>query len=130
MPIPSMLAARPDRVRLQGEVAEPKSTWRLSGPIEERQLFTPVDLPVQRHSDLLGATGVEIAVGPDGLVVASRVVESSGLARADQDALRLARRLRFSGKLENARLPGGLTWGVLHIQWHTLSLEGTNAPAR
>lgn len=128
--VPSLLAARPDPVRLLGAAPPSASSWLLTGPLRDLPLLAGLEPPSQRHSELVGSSRVEIGVGPEGLVVSSRLVESSGLPRADQEALGLARGLRFGAKPGERRFGPAVTWGELHIQWHTLSLEGTNAPAR
>jgi len=128
--VPGLLAARPDPIHLLGQAPPSASTWLLTGAIRDLPLLTSLEPPSQRHSELVGSSRVEIGVGPEGLVISSRLVESSGLPRADQEALGLARGLRFGSKPGERRSGPAVTWGELHIQWHTLSLEGTNAPAR
>lgn len=98
------------------------SELRLAG-FGDRGLAAPLPLPVQHHSDVLSSTVVEALVDRDGLVITARVIENSGSARADADALALARRARFAP----VRLADNVAEaGKLIFEWFALHLSDTN----
>lgn len=88
-----------------------------------RRLINPLPIPSQYHSDVLSSTVVETLVGRDGLVISARIIDGSGSARADADALSLARRARFTPAKAAQNLP---EVGKLIFQWFTLNLNDTN----
>ena len=92
-----------------------------------RALAAPLVLPVQYHSDVLSSTVVEAMVGRDGLVISARIVENSGSARADAEALALARKARFNPVNIGENVP---VVGKLIFEWFALSLSHTNSVTR
>jgi TonB family protein len=90
-------------------------------------LAAPLTLPVQYHTDVLSSTVVEAMVGRDGLVISARVIENSGSARADAEALGLARKARFSPVNTAENVP---VVGKLIFEWFALSLSHTNSVTR
>lgn len=98
------------------------STLRLAG-FQNRRLAAPLPLPVQYHSDVLSSSVVEAMIDRDGLVISARLIERSGSAKADADALALARRARFSPAKSNENLP---EVGKLIFDWFALELGHTN----
>ena len=80
-------------------------------------------IPPQFHTDVLSNTVVEALVSADGLVISSRVVENSGSARADADALALTRSARFTPRSGEDLAPDR---GKLIFQWYALGLSATN----
>lgn len=99
------------------------SELRVVGP---RSLMNALAIPPQFHTDVLSNTVVEALVSVDGLVISSRVVENSGSARADADALALTRSARFSPKSGENQAPDR---GKLIFRWHALDLSATNRSA-
>ena len=98
---------------------ERKSELRLEG-LDGRRLLNEPALPGQAHSDALSRTVVEALVGADGLVISAHLVENSGSAKADADAMALTRRTRFSPKGGTNQTP---EVGKLIFQWHALDLS-------
>ena len=104
-------------------VASPgESRVRVAG-LEARELLNPPELPVQYHNDVLLPTVVETLVGPDGLVISAVVIENSGSAKADAEALAAARAARFSPNPGAKRTP---EVGKLIFEWIALDLSQTN----
>jgi TonB family protein len=101
---------------------ERKSELRVDG-LEGRRLLNEPVLAAQVHGDVLSRTVVEALVGADGLVISGRILENSGSARADADAMALTRRTRFSPKPGTNQAP---ELGKLIFQWHALDLSQTN----
>jgi TonB family protein len=97
------------------------SELRVEGP---RKLINVLAIPAQVHTDVLSRTVVEALLSADGLVISSRVIENSGSARADADALALARSARFAPKAGPERAP---ELAKLIFQWHALDLSATNS---
>lgn len=95
----------------------------LDAGLMERGWVTPLVAPLLVHSNLVNRTEIEVSVEPDGWVFSAVVVRSSGLARADEEALALALAARFTP------LPGAggpvseRQWGKLRIDWRTVSPE-------
>ncbi|MGZ8901285.1 MAG: hypothetical protein ACXW3Z_14435 [Limisphaerales bacterium] len=98
------------------------SELRLDG-FGGRSMAAPLPLPVQYHSDVLASSLVEAMVDRDGLVISARVIGNSGSAKADADALGLARRARFTPLKSGENVPAV---GKLIFQWFTLNLTHTN----
>lgn len=108
------------------EVPETQADYRselsLSG-FGGRRLAAPLPLPVQYHGDVLASTVVEAMIDRDGLVITARVIENSGSARADADALVLAKRARFTPSRLGKNVP---EVGKLIFEWFALNLGDTN----
>jgi TonB family protein len=104
---------------------ERKSQLRVEG-LAGRQILSEPRLPEQSYSDILGSTVVEALVGGDGLIISARIVENSGSAKADAEALAITRAARFSPKSGQNQLP---EVGKLLFQWHALNLGATNGDA-
>jgi hypothetical protein len=89
----------------------------------ERRLKGSVELPEQYHNDVLTSSVVEALVGRDGLVISARVIEGSGSAKADGDALALAKRAVFAPVKNGEAEP---QTGKLIFEWFALDLSRTN----
>jgi TonB family protein len=98
------------------------SELRLGG-FQGRALAVPVPLPAQYHSDVLSSSVVEAMIDRDGLVISARVIENSGSAKADSDALALTRRARFTPLKSDENVP---EVGKLIFEWFALELGHTN----
>lgn len=61
----------------------------------QRRLAQPVTLSSWATTEVLRPTVVEVAVNPDGDVLSARLIESNGMAAADEEAMRVARAARF-----------------------------------
>jgi TonB family protein len=115
-------------VRLTGDRTAsrllPAASWvepRMPG----RKLAAPIVPPTWTTTDVLRPTVVEVSVTAYGEVISARLVESNGLAVADEAAMELARRARFEALPSGPSLAGdrgdivGWEWLVFH--WHTRS---------
>ena len=107
---------------LPPEKSEPASELKLAG-FKGRSLAAPLPLPVQYHSDVLSFSIVEAMIDRDGLVISARVIDNSGSAKADADALSLARRARFTPSKSGENVP---QVGKLIFEWFALDLTHTN----
>ena len=109
----------------------PKSILMVEGDLKNRGLIKPIDVPVQIASDVLSNTVVQVAVRADGFPFSARVVSGSGSRGADDVALDLARKARFSA-LPQIRPGEGaeMQWGELVFQWFTAGPTATNLPAK
>jgi TonB family protein len=135
VPMPARLAAharpqpQPTLPVAPPPAPEPSSRLAAEG-FGERALLGVPELPPQRHNDVVGRTVVQAAIDADGQVVSSRVVAPSGSRKADNDALALARGMRFEPLPGLAERTGEVTWGKLIFHWHALDLSRTNAVRR
>jgi TonB family protein len=98
------------------------SELELTG-FKARQLAAPLPVPVQFHSDVLSSSVVEAMIDRDGLVISARLIDNSGSAKADAEALALARRARFTPSKTMENVP---EVGKLIFEWFTLHLSDTN----
>jgi TonB family protein len=113
--------------------AQAGSRLLLEDGLATRRLITPLELPPERHTDLLTASVVQVVVDSEGRPVSVPVLLSgSGSTDADNDALRFARTARFNsitsaeaGKFANPL--AHLTWGRMIFEWQTLPEPATNA---
>lgn len=106
------------------ETPRPARTSQLSiSGFSNRPLARPIDLPLQYHSDVLTPSVVEAAIDRDGLVISARLIENSGSAKADADALALGRRARFAPDTTGENTPVS---GKLIFEWFAVNLGDTN----
>jgi hypothetical protein len=98
---------------------ERKSELQLEG-LNGRRLLKETVLPPQIHNDVLSRTVVEALVSPDGMVISAHILENSGSAKADADAMALTRKTWFSPKGGTNQEP---ELGKLIFQWHALDLN-------
>lgn len=85
-------------------------------------------LPVWTNAQLLTPTVVQITLDSQGGVLSATLELGSGLAEADQDALKRARQLRFVHP-PNQALTNGPHWGRLEFVWHTVPPGQGASPA-
>ena len=97
------------------------STWRLTGEIAGRQILNALSAPTLAVNDVIAPSRVQLLVDKDGTVASDVLLESSGYDAADQQALELARTLRFAPA-------DRLMFGEIDFHWHTVPLATTNAP--
>lgn len=118
-------------ISLQVPTPQRQSTFAIEGDLAARPLHNPPTLPPQFHTDVLGNTVVQLGVQSDGFPFSVRLVASSGLKKADLDALEIAKNLRFAPRplAGLPRTPAPLEWGELVIQWFAAAPGSTNVAA-
>lgn len=108
------------------------SSFRIEGELARRKLLTRVEVPSIAHTDILTNTVVQLGVNPSGYPFPPIFLNSSGSKAADQEALKLAKSMRFKplGPADGngPRSATALMWGKVVFEWHTLELAATNAP--
>ncbi len=115
-------------IRLTGERMAsrllPEASWvetRMPG----RKLTSPIIPPTWTTTDILRPTLIEVAVTAFGEVISARLIDSNGLAVADEAAMELARRARFEplppGQSLAADRGDVVGWEWLVFHWHTRS---------
>jgi len=109
-----------------------QSMVRVTGQLAGRPLLTPLNLPSWTNEFILSNTVIKVIVDALGQTLVAPD-KSSGYKRADQDALDHARAARFqplpgaSTDTWDAHPLGGLSFGELVFEWHTVPPVGTNA---
>lgn len=123
--------AAPGPERVDSSSTPLKSTVEIDGDLAGRGLASPIELPVQYNNDVIGSSVVEVGAMPDGLVISARLISSSRLKKADQDALALARAARFQPLVSGSeQSPENLAWGKLIFRWVALDFSTTNTVVR
>jgi len=109
------------------------STFRLEGDLVGRGLMRPLEVHSITNTEILTNTVVQVGVNAAGFTFSAVPLASSGSRTADQRAIELAKSARFHplarsgpGASDNH---GGLTWGKIIFQWHTVEVPATNSPA-
>jgi TonB family protein len=118
-PIHDQLEPPLARPELLGPKPIYKSELRLEGELASRGLESTVQLPAQRHSDVLNPTVIQAGIDPDGRVLSANVWSKSGAPEADATALKIAKGLLFRPIPPNERTGGTLSWGRLIFRWFT-----------
>lgn len=94
----------------------------------------PARLREWNAPDVLRPSAVQVMVNPAGLVLTARILERSGWPRADENALALARSMRFAPtgvEVTNLLTISNLITGTLTFHWATRASAVTNiTPAR
>jgi TonB family protein len=90
-----------------------RSTWRLAGELAGRRMLNTLSVPTLAVDDVLAPSRVQLLVDADGNVVSPVLLDSSEDANADQQALALARTLRFAPA-------NRLMFGEIIFNWHTV----------
>ena len=89
------------------------STWQLAGEIAGRKILNPFTAPTLPLNDVIAPSRVQLLVDTGGNVVSAVLLQTSGSDNADQQALQLARALRF--------FPAdNLTFGEIIFNWYTV----------
>ncbi len=114
----------PRPIFLAQELIATQSVFRLDGGLSNRLLGPTPVLRSWPSPQLLTNSTVQIAVNPDGEVVAARLKARSGWDDADAEALAKARALRF--RPSNG---AGTRWGNAIFQWQTIEPPAA-APAK
>lgn len=103
-----------------------QSVLHIEDGLATRSLLSPLALPVVPYNNILQDSVVLVAVNPAGEAVSGRLLESCGLAAADQEALRLAKSARFAPlPLEmnpSPATPPRLAFGRFVFRWCTTNL--------
>ena len=106
------------------------SEWETTGALGDRSLMEVLRLQSWTNVDFLRPSIVQLAVNAEGWARETRLLHSSGLVAADQEALRQAQVLRFRPLPNSAVSNGtadGLDVGTIVFRWHTLADTVTNA---
>ncbi len=108
-----------------------RSRATIDGEVAARPLRTPLNPPVQAFTDVLTNSVVQIGIDQEGFPGVVRLLAGSGSRKADEDAISLARSLRFDPVPRREAIPEARfvdwTWGKITIQWFT---AGAAAPPR
>lgn len=110
-----------DPVRIPGETSAPHllptQSW-----VESRQpgrkLVASITPSTWTSSEVLRPTTVGVSVNEMGEVLSARIIDSNGMATADEEALALSRLARFE-PLEGANLPLGNHGTIASWEWLT-----------
>ncbi len=115
-----------------------QSVLRVAGPLAQRALLNPVELPSRPGTELLTNSVVQALVDAAGNVVSHTLLRPESGSKdpdqqqADQRALELARTARFAPLPQSGSAPtnslGRVTRGTLIFEWHTVPRPATNAP--
>jgi len=130
-PLPSVL--RYNNLAISEPVA-PVSRLRIEGSLAGRALAGEPDLPSWPNSDIVTNTVVRAAIDGSGRCFSAALLSRSGLAAADEYALRFVETARFKPVPTGAGRPvrqvnsDDLVWGTLTFLWHTLPMPFTNTP--
>lgn len=107
---------------LKAEASPPGTHLRLEGALTGRAFRGPETLPAWPHSEVLAPSTVHVLVDRDGTVLSARLLPpGSGLAAADQEAVRMAQQLQFEGGGAEGQSAGELLWGSVTFVWRTLA---------
>ena len=118
-----MRREEPLPVFLAPEIIPTQSVFRLEGGLGERLIGAAPALRSWPSDKLLTNTFVQLAVNPQGDVVAARLDASCGLAEADAEAVTKTRALRFHPSQSS-----GTVWGKAIFQWQTVEPTAAVAP--
>jgi hypothetical protein len=105
------------------------SVLRVGGELANRALVRPIELPSWANSDILTNSVAQIIVDSHGFAVSAILLSSSGLAEADQYALRIASSAQFvplPPKEVKDNSANSLLFGRLAFEWHTVPPRMTN----
>ena len=118
----------------QLETTLARSTVRIEGRLAQRPLTRSVALPAWTNSSVVRPNTVEAVVGPEGDVLSTRLLVPSGLTNVDQEALRLAKELRFApdrpGIVGNTATAAPSMVGWVVFDWATVAPSKGNPPPR
>lgn len=103
-----------------------RSELKADGP---RELRSAPTLPVQFARDVVRSSVVEVLIDADGTVFSARLQGSSGSKSADNDALSLARKVRFQPTLDG-QTGDRISLQELIFDWKALPPGATNPVKR
>jgi hypothetical protein len=114
--------------RIPSESVAPSSRLRIEGDLAQRGLASPILLRSWPHSEIVSNTTIRAVVDAAGDTFSVTLLGRSGLAVADDYALRVVEKARF-GPLPPVGLGKArgeeMSWGTITFLWHTAPL--TNA---
>lgn len=106
------------------------SALRVEGELAGRALQSSITLPPQPAADLLPNSVVQVLVNGDGNVVSEVLLAPSGKPEADEQALAVAKAVRFEPlprTNSGQSFATSLVRGALIFEWQTVPLSTTNA---
>ncbi len=110
-------------------VLRSKSEWEATGALAHRPLLDPLSLASWTNAQILRSSVVQLVVDSAGWTREARLLQSSGMAAADEAALRMAEGFRF--RPSDSAGAGNSTsvhdTGHFVFRWHTLAAGVTNA---
>jgi hypothetical protein len=95
------------------------SSWQLAGDLADRRILNDFSVPALQVNDVIAPSRVQLVVAPEGEVVSAVLLDDNNYAAtdryapADQQALALARTLRFAPAPK-------LALGEIIFTWHTV----------
>jgi hypothetical protein len=92
----------------------------------DRSLVSIPPLPVQFGTDAVRSSTVQVLIDPDGIVFTARLLTASGSRTADNDALTLSKKARFTPLSSGSAGFDQMTVGKLIFDWYTLDHGATN----
>ena len=98
---------------------------RLSGGLARRAILRGATAPVLASPQVVRSSVVQLGVDGDGFVHSARLLDSSGWAAADQEALKHARRMRFQHETGTNRT-AVLDWGNVAFPWQISGAASTD----
>lgn len=101
-----------------------QSVFRALGALEHRMVVNTPTLPTINNPMPLRPTQIRVGVGADGLVLYAVLDRSSGDDGVDEQALALARQIRFEADHDSSAT--SLAWGVIRFLWATQPPATTN----
>jgi hypothetical protein len=122
MPPPSAPAPQSPRVEVP---LQSVSELLIEGELAGWTVAAPISLPSWRHAELLTNTVVRTVVNRSGQAIATALIAGSGLAEADEYAVRKAKEARLKPGA-GRRVEADYSSGNLVFRWHTQPLS--NAP--
>jgi TonB family protein len=96
-------------------VTAQNSTMQIEGELAQRQLPSDIRLTNWPYADVLAPSEVQVLVDAAGKLVSAVLLKSSDYKDADEQALALARNLRFMPS-------SSLTFGKIIFNWHTVPI--------
>ncbi len=125
VPLPLALGPRPQTQPALPRNSSAGSVVRATDGFAGWQVTLRERLPAWTNSQLLAATVVQVLVDEHGGVMSATVKPpGSGQAAADQEALRLARALRFE-RIQPSVGAAKPVWGDVEFVWHTVAPPDT-----
>ncbi len=94
---------------------------QFSGPLAARRWLNPGELPALAVNDVIAPGKVQALVDATGNVTSAVLLESSGLTDADQRALQLTLKMRFTPAAQ-------FTLGEITFNWQTVPITTPQAP--
>ena len=98
-----------------------QSTVRLRGGLANRTLLEAQALPSWEHNDILTNSIVQLVLAADGLPLSMTLLNSCGLKKADELALKTVSQLSFNPLPPSAPKNAGPAIGQVIFEWHTIA---------